>query len=124
MSDNDITDKLSKWGDWLHNRKRLEKMTVTKLKALAKNEGVGKYYKMSKTELLNVLTPTPPKMPSNVINLYKDVISNREADNLDIIKFIPIEKAFNNSYRRYRVNAIMKIGVEPFLNKTRKNLKI
>ena len=52
-------DKLSKWGDWLYNRKSLEKMTFTKLKALAKNEGVGKYYKMSKTELLNVLTPTP-----------------------------------------------------------------
>ena len=92
------------------------------MKALAKDEGVRKYYKMSKTELLNVLTPTPPKMPSNVINLYKDVISNREADNLDVINFIPIEKAFKNRYRRYKVNAIMKIGVESFLNKTRKNL--
>ena len=63
-------------------------MTITKLKALAKDEGVGKYYKMSKTELLNALTPTPPKMPYNAINLYKDVISNREASNLDVIKFI------------------------------------
>ena len=35
-----------------------------------------------------------PKMPSNIIYLYKDVIKNREANNLDIINFIPIEKAF------------------------------
>ena len=60
---------------------------------------------------------------NKILDLYKEVWKNplKEQEEKEP-DFTPIEQAFDKAFRRYRINADMKIDVETFFDKIRKSL--